>query len=244
MTSAARPLTRRRPISERVIETLLFLSAVLGVVTTIGIILVLAVETLGFFGEISPIDFFTGTFWSASIQPRAFGVLALVSGTILVAGIALLIAVPLGLLSRRAARGLRAAAAAHDPQADSRDPRRGPDDRPRLLRHQLRLPAAADPDHRQGAHRRVLGARRRDRGRAADHAVDRVDLRGRHACRPARDARRGLRHGRHQVRGRPQGRLPGRAVGDHGLDHPGHEPGHRRDDGRPAGGGNEAPVHL
>ncbi len=99
MTSAARTLTRRRPMSERVIETLLLLSAVLGVVTTIGIVLVLAVETLGFFGEISPIDFFTGTFWSASIQPRAFGVLALVSGTILVAGIALLIAIPLGLLS-------------------------------------------------------------------------------------------------------------------------------------------------
>jgi phosphate transport system permease protein len=99
MTSAAGPLTRRRPFSERVIEVLLFLSAVLGVVTTIGIVLVLLFETLDFFREVSPIDFFTGTFWSASIQPRAWGVLALVSGTVLVAGIALVIAVPLGLLS-------------------------------------------------------------------------------------------------------------------------------------------------
>jgi phosphate transport system permease protein len=99
MTSAAGPLTRRRPFSERVIEVLLFLSAVLGVVTTIGIVLVLLFETLEFFREVSPIDFFTGTFWSASIQPRAWGVLALVSGTVLVAGIALVIAVPLGLLS-------------------------------------------------------------------------------------------------------------------------------------------------
>jgi phosphate transport system permease protein len=99
MTSAAGPLTRRRPFSERVIEVLLFLSAVLGVVTTIGIVLVLLFETLEFFREVSPIEFFTGTFWSASIQPRAWGVLALVSGTVLVAGIALVIAVPLGLLS-------------------------------------------------------------------------------------------------------------------------------------------------
>lgn len=52
MTSAARPLTRRRPISERMIETLPLLSAGLGVVTTIGIILVLAVETLGFIGKV------------------------------------------------------------------------------------------------------------------------------------------------------------------------------------------------
>jgi phosphate transport system permease protein len=100
MTSAAAgPLTRRRPFSERIIEVLLFLSALLGVVTTIGIVLVLLFETLEFFREVSPIDFFTGTFWSASIQPRAWGVLALVSGTVLVAGIALVIAVPLGLLS-------------------------------------------------------------------------------------------------------------------------------------------------
>ena len=99
MTSQPRALTRQRPWSERIIETLLFLAAAVGVVTTLGIVLVLAFETFEFFLEVSPIDFFTGTFWSASIQPRAWGVLALVSGTILVAGIALVIAVPLGLLS-------------------------------------------------------------------------------------------------------------------------------------------------
>ena len=99
MTTQPRTLTRQRPVSERIIETLLLLAAALGVVTTLGIVLVLAFETVEFFLEVSPIDFFTGTFWSASIQPRAWGVLALVSGTFLVAGIALVIAVPLGLLS-------------------------------------------------------------------------------------------------------------------------------------------------
>lgn len=99
MTSGAMSLTRRRPISERIIETLLMLATVLGVVTTAGIVLVLAFQTFEFFLEVSPIEFFTGTRWSAGIRPFAWGVLPLVSGTLLVAGIAMLIAVPLGLLS-------------------------------------------------------------------------------------------------------------------------------------------------
>lgn len=99
MTSQSRTLTRQRPASERVIETALFLCAAFGVLTTIGIVLVLLFETLEFFREINPIDFFTGTVWSASIKPQVWGVLALVSGTLLVAGIALIIAIPLGLLS-------------------------------------------------------------------------------------------------------------------------------------------------
>lgn len=99
MTTAQRPLTRQRPMSERVIEVALLLSAVLGVVTTIGIVVVLAYETFEFFLEVNPIEFLTGTVWSASIKPQSWGVLALVSGTILVAGIALIIAIPLGLLA-------------------------------------------------------------------------------------------------------------------------------------------------
>ena len=99
MALTPRPLTRKRPWTERVIESLLLLSAVLGVATTIGIVLVLAFETFEFFQQVSPVDFFTGTVWSASIKPYAFGVLALISGTVLVAVIAMVIAVPLGLLT-------------------------------------------------------------------------------------------------------------------------------------------------
>jgi phosphate transport system permease protein len=99
MTSGAMSLTRRRPVSERIIEVLLLLAAALGVVTTGGIVLVLAFQTLEFFLEVSPVEFFTGTTWSAGIRPFAWGVLPLVAGTLLVAGIAMLIAVPLGLLS-------------------------------------------------------------------------------------------------------------------------------------------------
>jgi phosphate transport system permease protein len=99
MTAAASTLTHRRPLSERIIERLLALAAGVGVVTTLGIITVLALETFEFFRVVSPVEFFAGTHWSALIKPQSWGVLALISGTVLVAAIGLLIAVPLGLLS-------------------------------------------------------------------------------------------------------------------------------------------------
>ncbi len=99
MAAPTRSLTRRRPMSERLIESLLFLAAVLGILTTIGIVVVLLFETIEFFQQVDPIAFFTGTTWSASIKPYAYGVLALISGTVLVAVIAMVIAIPLGLLS-------------------------------------------------------------------------------------------------------------------------------------------------
>ena len=99
MSAAPITLTHRRPIGERIIERLLFLAAALGVLTTLGIIAVLAFETVEFFLQVSPLDFFTGTRWSALIKPQAWGVLALISGTLLVAAIALVIAIPLGLLA-------------------------------------------------------------------------------------------------------------------------------------------------
>lgn len=99
MTAAVTSLTHRRPLSERIIERLLFAAAALGVLTTIGIILVLAAQTFEFFLQVSPVDFFTGTHWSALIKPQSWGVLALLSGTLLVSGIAVILAVPLGLLA-------------------------------------------------------------------------------------------------------------------------------------------------
>jgi len=99
MTAPSISLAHRRPLRERVIEAFLFLAAALGVVTTLGIIAVLAFETFEFFLNVSPIEFFTGTRWSALIKPQSWGVLALISGTLLVAVIALVIAIPLGLLA-------------------------------------------------------------------------------------------------------------------------------------------------
>jgi phosphate transport system permease protein len=99
MSAAVRPLTRRRPTSERVIEALLLAAASVGVLTTIGIVIVLLLEAVEFFTLVNPIDFLTGTVWSASILPFRFGVIPLVVSTLEVALIALIVAVPLGLLA-------------------------------------------------------------------------------------------------------------------------------------------------
>jgi len=99
MTTVSEPFTRRTPNSERLIEAFLFLSAAAGILTTVGIVAVLAFEAVEFFREIPLVDYLTGTVWSASIKPFRFGVLPLVTGTVLVAGLALVIAIPLGLLA-------------------------------------------------------------------------------------------------------------------------------------------------
>ena len=96
---AGRPLTRPPRRRERVIEAALFLAATVGVLTTVGIVVVLAFEALAFFRLVSPVAFFTGTVWSASIEPFRWGVIPLAMGTLMVALIGLVVAVPLGLLA-------------------------------------------------------------------------------------------------------------------------------------------------
>jgi phosphate transport system permease protein len=85
--------------SEWFIERLLFLCAVLSVGTTAGIIIVLAVETFGFLQEVSILEFLTGTEWTPLFANKRFGVLPLVAGTVLVSSIAMVVALPMGLLS-------------------------------------------------------------------------------------------------------------------------------------------------
>ena len=89
--------SRSRDLGETIIQSLLFACAALSVVTTFAIIYVLLDETIGFFREVSILDYAFGTEWSALIEPRRFGVLPLVWGTIMVAGIAAAIALPIGL---------------------------------------------------------------------------------------------------------------------------------------------------
>ena len=84
---------------EFLIEWALFLCALLSVGTTAGIILVLAVETFAFLREVPITDFLFGTEWTPLFATPRFGVLPLVSGTVLVSAIAMLVALPTGLLS-------------------------------------------------------------------------------------------------------------------------------------------------
>jgi phosphate transport system permease protein len=83
---------------ERIIEWGLFGCALLSVGTTVGIIVVLAVETFGFLREVPIADFLFGTEWTPLFANPSFGVLPLVLGTLLVSGIAMLVALPMGLL--------------------------------------------------------------------------------------------------------------------------------------------------
>ena len=78
---------------------LLFLSALLSVVTTVGIVGVLLIEAVPFFGDISIIGFLTGTKWTPLFADKSFGALPLLSATILISGMALAVAFPLGLLT-------------------------------------------------------------------------------------------------------------------------------------------------
>ena len=84
---------------EWIIERVLFLCAALSVVTTAGIIAVLAVETYEFLGEVPVLDFLTGTEWTPLFSSQKFGVLPLVVGTLLVSSIAMVVALPMGLLA-------------------------------------------------------------------------------------------------------------------------------------------------
>ena len=83
---------------ERLIEWSLFTCALLSVGTTVGIVLVLAFETAAFLREVPVSEFLFGTEWTPLFATPRFGVLPLVSGTLLVSAIAMLVAVPMGLL--------------------------------------------------------------------------------------------------------------------------------------------------
>lgn len=88
---------RTRRVREGMIQGLLLLLALLSIFTTVGIVLVLIFETVSFFREVSIIDFLTGTRWTPLFARRSFGVLPLLSATLMIAITAMLVAVPVGL---------------------------------------------------------------------------------------------------------------------------------------------------
>ena len=89
----------RRTLSERLIASLLLLCAAVSVLTTAGIVTVLVFQAAQFFGDVSLFDFITGTKWTPFFASKQFGVLALVAGTVQTAIGAMVVALPLGLLS-------------------------------------------------------------------------------------------------------------------------------------------------
>ena len=97
---------------EKIIEGGLAISGLVTIVTTIGILWVLASESFGFFQAVSIVDFLTDTQWTPLFTQKHYGILPLLSGTFITTFIAVAVALPIGLsiaiyLSEYAPKGFR-----------------------------------------------------------------------------------------------------------------------------------------
>jgi phosphate transport system permease protein len=92
----ALPRKRIRP-GEVVVQGILFLAAVISVLTTFGIVISLLLPAGDFFREVSIVDFLTGTTWTPLFLDGEFGVVPLVVGTVMISVLAAIVAFPLGL---------------------------------------------------------------------------------------------------------------------------------------------------
>lgn len=93
-------LRRSRPrLGERAIEAVLLLAALVSIATTVGIVYSLIPPAVEFFRQISFTEFFGGTNWAPLFTPPTYGVLPLLAATLVITIIAVLVAVPLGLLA-------------------------------------------------------------------------------------------------------------------------------------------------
>ena len=87
-----------RTVGEKAIEAFLLACGALSIFTTIGIILVLVVESALFFENVSLSQFFFDTEWTPLFMEKHFGIWPLVCGTVLTSVIALALSVPAGLI--------------------------------------------------------------------------------------------------------------------------------------------------
>ena len=105
--SKLRPDLRARNHVEKVITVFLIACSCVAILTTLGIILSILYEALRFFKTVSPLEFLFGLKWSPQLAIRAdqvgasgsFGAVPLLAGTLLISGIAMMVAVPVGLMS-------------------------------------------------------------------------------------------------------------------------------------------------
>ena len=94
---------RARNQVEKTINVILILCSGVAILTTVGIVMSMFSEAMRFFHFVSPVDFFFGTEWNPGFSTSgnaegSYGLLPLLWGTLMVSGIALLVAVPLGLM--------------------------------------------------------------------------------------------------------------------------------------------------
>lgn len=87
---------RTRNVRERLIEGVLFLSASVSVAVTVGIVLVLVSESYQFFQQVPLVDFLTDNQWTPLFDDAHYGIMVLLSGTLVSSFVALAVAIPLG----------------------------------------------------------------------------------------------------------------------------------------------------
>ena len=99
MSSLARKGDERLKIRWHEVAVVRFLQicAWISLATTIAIIIILVVESSAFFAIVPVWNFLSGANWSPLIEPRSFGVLPLITGTLVVSFGASILAVPIGL---------------------------------------------------------------------------------------------------------------------------------------------------
>ncbi len=96
---------RARNEVEQVVRLLLIGCSVVAILTTVGIVASLLAEAIRFFTFVSPVDFFFGTVWNPRFSSTGsgatgeYGLLPLLWGTLMVAAIAILVALPIGLMT-------------------------------------------------------------------------------------------------------------------------------------------------
>ena len=88
-----------KDLFEKTIPFILLIIASISIITTVGIVYTLLSETIEFFKRVPFADFFTGTVLKPLSQTPEFGILPLVMGTITSALIAMVVAIPIGLMS-------------------------------------------------------------------------------------------------------------------------------------------------
>ena len=88
--------SHRRHIRERFIETILFMMAFTSVTITFSIVVMLVKESIVFFQQVPLWDFLTDTQWTPLFDDAHYGILPLISGTVVSSAVALIVAIPLG----------------------------------------------------------------------------------------------------------------------------------------------------
>jgi phosphate transport system permease protein len=93
---ATEAFLKRRALTGRIVGFILFLAGALSVLITAAIVYILLYDSILFFREVSIVDFLTDTEWTPVFEKPRFGIITLVSGTLMTTFIGLLVAVPAG----------------------------------------------------------------------------------------------------------------------------------------------------